>query len=132
MRSIAVKKHGGDYHAYVNAYVRKYHFIVGDIAGFNAVVKSNIPITYYDVPESFIVADNVQRLTRFITSLLFIVVSSTVIWNLIRKGPQALANMQTKRMTITPVTPDTKFKDVAGCDDAKLEVTEFVEFLKTP
>lgn len=29
-------------------------------------------------------------------------------------------------------TIKTTFKDVAGCDEAKLEITEFVKFLKNP
>lgn len=37
-----------------------------------------------------------------------------------------------KRQTIVPVNPKTRFSDVAGCDDSKLEITEFVEFLKNP
>lgn len=43
-----------------------------------------------------------------------------MIWSLLRKGPQALASVQMKRQSIMPVTPKTRFHDVAGCDDAKL------------
>ena len=132
IKNIAIKKFGNDYHAYIYTYSRRYHLIVGDIAGFNAHVRSTTPITYYDVPEGFVVTDNLKRLLSFGTSVLFIVVSSTVILNLIRKGPQAIASVPMKRQAIIPVTPKTRFTDVAGCDDAKLEVTEFVEFLKNP
>ena len=47
IKNIVIKKHGHDYHAYIYAYVRKYHLIVGDISGFNAIIKNNIPISYH-------------------------------------------------------------------------------------
>ena len=33
---------------------------------------------------------------------------------------------------ISPDNPKTSFKDVAGCDEAKVELQEIVEFLKHP
>ncbi|SVE29828.1 uncharacterized protein METZ01_LOCUS482682, partial [marine metagenome] len=39
---------------------------------------------------------------------------------------------KSKAKIISPDTPKTTFKDVAGCDEAKVELQEIVEFLKTP
>ena len=33
---------------------------------------------------------------------------------------------------ISPDKPSTTFKDVAGCDEAKVELQEIVDFLKKP
>lgn len=132
IKNIVVKKHGHDYHAYIYTYVRKYHFIVGDINNFNEVLAKNIPVKYENVTESFIIAENVSKMLSMTANVLIIGIACSVIWNLLRKGPQAIANVQMKRQSIIPVTPKTRFKDVAGCDESKLEITEFVEFLKSP
>ena len=37
-----------------------------------------------------------------------------------------------KAKPMTKTSSDVKFKDVAGCDEAKAEIMEFVKFLKSP
>jgi cell division protease FtsH len=37
-----------------------------------------------------------------------------------------------RRIEMTPVAPNTRFADVAGCDEAVEELAEIVEFLRTP
>lgn len=132
MKNIVVKRRGNDYHAYIYTYVKKYHFIVGDIVGFNEAITKNIPVRYENVSEGFVVAENVKDILSFSIRALLLGVLTSVIWGLLRKGPQSIASAQMKRQSIVSVTPKTRFKDVAGCDESKLEITEFVDFLKHP
>jgi len=48
-------------------------------------------------------------------------------------GQNGIFNFAKSRAKIiSPDTPKTTFKDVAGCDEAKVELQEIVEFLKSP
>jgi cell division protease FtsH len=47
-------------------------------------------------------------------------------------GSAALKFGKTKAKVLIESTPKVTFKDVAGCDEAKLELQEIIEFLKEP
>jgi AFG3 family protein len=47
-------------------------------------------------------------------------------------GPMGRIFSVGKAKPMTKTSSDVKFKDVAGCDEAKAEIMEFVKFLKSP
>merc|ERR1712023_171396 len=47
-------------------------------------------------------------------------------------GPMGRIFNVGKAKPMTKTSSDVKFKDVAGCDEAKTEIMEFVNFLKHP
>ena len=47
-------------------------------------------------------------------------------------GDRALAFGRLSRSALTPERPNVTFADVAGCDEAKVELEEIIEFLKAP
>ena len=54
-------------------------------------------------------------------------IALSVLFNIFRRNPMAMIKKPSKVEVM-----ETKFEDVAGCDEAKLELSEVVDFLKNP
>ena len=54
-------------------------------------------------------------------------IALSVLFNVFRRNPMSMIKKPSKVEVM-----ETKFEDVAGCDEAKLELSEVVDFLKNP
>jgi cell division protease FtsH len=90
-------------------------------------IDRNVPITVRQA--------GVNWLSILFTALPFLLLLP--VWMLLLRqmqgsGSAALKFGKTKAKVLIESTPKVTFKDVAGCDEAKLELQEIIEFLKEP
>ncbi|MCK9223451.1 MAG: ATP-dependent zinc metalloprotease FtsH [Candidatus Muirbacterium halophilum] len=74
----------------------------------------------------------VEMLINFFPFLLFIVFWFYILNKMNGSGTKAMSFGKSKAKFIDPSAQKTSFKDVAGCDEAKNELEEVIEFLKAP
>ncbi|MBI5202003.1 MAG: ATP-dependent zinc metalloprotease FtsH, partial [Elusimicrobia bacterium] len=72
-----------------------------------------------------------DKILSLVGALFFPLLIMGALFFMMRKGGGAGA-MSIGKAKIKPTKSDVKFKDVAGIDDAKAEVTEIIEFLQNP
>ncbi|HEV7809587.1 MAG TPA: AAA family ATPase, partial [Candidatus Limnocylindrales bacterium] len=90
------------------------------------------------------------NLVTIIVPVVLLAFALILVWRMTRRAGQASREGGTKFMTILPAdvsagagsagssvehgpaTPSVSLRDVAGCDEAKLELTETIEFLRSP
>jgi cell division protease FtsH len=90
-------------------------------------VDKNVPITVRQA--------GINWLSVLFTALPFLLLLP--VWMLLLRqmqgsGSAALKFGKTKAKVLIESTPKVTFRDVAGCDEAKLELQEIIEFLKEP
>ncbi|MDP2436619.1 MAG: ATP-dependent zinc metalloprotease FtsH, partial [archaeon] len=111
---------------------------IGSLASFERKLSAaqndlGVPVTER-VPVSF-TKDSDSRLAISLSHSLVFVAAILIMLRGLSKagGPGILRQLSdSKFKEVHPQTVKTRFADVAGCDEAKLEITEFVEFLKNP
>jgi cell division protease FtsH len=89
------------------------------------------------------------NLLALLIPLIFLGLTVLIVWRVSRRGAGAIRESSSKFMTILPPDPNetaqavvgetagppvarVTLDDVAGCDEAKLELTETIEFLRSP
>ena len=96
----------------------------------NTVINKNIYYDIFNIPENnlliiFNILQNIFVLYILISLLSFL-------FNRFSNNPMNMLNKNSDNEIINSDDVDIGFNDVAGCDEAKYELQEIVEFLKNP
>ena len=120
-----------------NALITPQEVLSSDIDG-NVFSTSILPYQIPTVTEKLVgngvdvFMNNQQSLVETVFQNFPFILFMIVLFSFINRSGQMNAMNMVKKTKEVEERPNTKFDDIAGCDESKFELQEVVEFLKTP